>query len=54
MDTSEIRSELPGKFWNVMLEKNGEDQLDRSCEKWSITQSQGGEEYRTYNKKKKG
>jgi len=24
---------LPGKFLNVVLEKNGEDQLDRSCEK---------------------
>ena len=24
----------PGKFWNVVLEKDGEDQLDRSCEKW--------------------
>jgi hypothetical protein len=22
------------KFWNVVLEKDGEDQLDRSCEKW--------------------
>jgi hypothetical protein len=55
MDTPESRSEVSGKFWNVVLEKNGEDQLDRSCEKWrSITQSQGGEEYRTYNKKKKG
>jgi hypothetical protein len=30
------------------------DQLDRSCKKLrSITQSQGGEEYPTYNKKKK-
>jgi hypothetical protein len=39
----------------VVLEKNGEDQLDRSCEKWrSITQSQGGVEYPIYNKKKKG
>ena len=28
------RSEIPGKFWNVVLEKDGEDQLDRSCEKW--------------------
>jgi hypothetical protein len=36
----------------VVLEKNAEDKLDRSCEKWrSITQSEGGEEYRTYNKK---
>jgi len=24
--------ETPGKFWNVVLEKDGEDQLDRSCE----------------------
>jgi hypothetical protein len=34
------RSETAGKFWNVVLEKDGEDQLDRSCEKWiSITYS---------------
>jgi hypothetical protein len=26
------RSEIPGKFWNVVLEKDG-DHLDRSCEK---------------------
>jgi hypothetical protein len=31
---------------------DGEDQLDRTCEKWrSITQSQGREEYPTYSKK---
>ena len=24
---------IPGKFWNVVLEKDGEDQLDRLCEK---------------------
>jgi hypothetical protein len=53
VDTSESRSDVSGKFCNVVLEKNGEDQLDRSCEKLSITQSQGGEEYPTYNKKKK-
>jgi hypothetical protein len=53
--TSESRSEVSGKFRNVVLENNGEDQLDQSCEKLrSITQSQGGEEYPTYNKKKKG
>jgi hypothetical protein len=41
--------------WNVVLKKDGADQLDRSCEKWrSITQSEGGEEYRTYSKKKEG
>jgi hypothetical protein len=34
-----------------VLVKDGEDQLDRSFEKWgSIAQSQGGDEY----KKKKG
>jgi len=32
LDTSECRSEIPGKFWNVVLEKDGEH-LDRSCEK---------------------
>jgi hypothetical protein len=33
LDTLESRKEIPGKFWNVMLEKNGESKLDRSCEK---------------------
>jgi len=37
-----------------LLEKDGEDQLDRSCEKGrSITKSQGGEEYPTNNKRRK-
>jgi hypothetical protein len=45
VDTPESRSEIPGKFWNVVLEKNGEEQSDQSLEKWrSITYSQGGEE----------
>jgi len=31
------------------MEKDGEDQLDRSCEKWrSVTYSQGAEEYPTW------
>ena len=30
--------------------KDGEDQLDRSCEKWSNTKGQGWEEYRTNSK----
>ena len=51
LDDSCSRSETPGKFWNVVLEKDGEDQLDRSCKKWgSITYSQGAEEYPTWNK----
>jgi len=28
------RSETPGKFWNVVLDEDGKDQLDWSCEKW--------------------
>jgi len=32
------RSETSRRFWNVVLEKDGEDQLDRSCEEWrSVT-----------------
>ena len=55
LDTSENRSEIPGKFWNVVLEKDREDHLDGLCEKWgSSTQSQGEDEYPTYNKKKEG
>jgi hypothetical protein len=38
LDASGSGSETPGKFWNMVLEKDGEDQLDRSCEKWrSVT-----------------
>ena len=37
-DEQIVRSEIHGKFWNVVLEKDGENQLDRSCEKWrSVT-----------------
>ena len=32
LHTSEIRPEISGKFWNVVLEKNGEDHSDRTCE----------------------
>ena len=28
----ENRSEIPGNFLSVVLEKDGVDQLDRSCE----------------------
>jgi hypothetical protein len=41
------------KFWNVVLEKDGEDQLDWSCEKWSSsTWGQVVVEYPTCGKKK--
>jgi hypothetical protein len=32
-EASENSSEIPGKFRNVVLEKAGEGQLRRSCEK---------------------
>ena len=48
LDTSESSSEICGKFWNVVLEKDWEDWFDISCEKWRIMMySQGGEEYPT-------
>ena len=55
MDTSESRSEIPGKFRNAVLEKDREGQLDRSCEKSKrVAWSQGRGEYSTYNKTKEG
>jgi hypothetical protein len=35
-----LKSETPGKFWNVVLEKDGKGQLDWSCEKLCITLEQ--------------
>jgi hypothetical protein len=53
LDTSKSRSDTPGKFLNVVLEKDGEDHLDRSCEKLkSASESRGGEEYPPNSKKK--
>ena len=38
LDTLESRSEIAQTFWNVVLEKDGEDQLNWSCVQWqSIT-----------------
>jgi len=33
LDTSKNTAEIPGKFENVVLEKDGEDQVGRLCEK---------------------
>ena len=33
LDASVSRAEILRKFRNVVLEEDGEDQLDRSCEK---------------------
>ena len=45
---------MPGRFRNVVLEEGGENRVEPSCEKWSIKQSQGGEEYPAYYKMKEG
>ena len=51
LGVSDSRSDIPGKFLNVMLEKDGEDQLDRLCKKLrSLTQRQEGQECCIYNK----
>jgi len=40
LNTSDCRSEILGQVWSVVLEKDGEEQLDRSYEKLrSITGS---------------
>jgi hypothetical protein len=40
LDSLESRSEIPGKFWNVVSERGVEVYLDGLCEKWrSITQA---------------
>jgi len=54
LDTLENRSELPVEFWNVVSEKNG-NQLDRLYENWrNVTNSQGGGQHPTNNKKEEG
>jgi hypothetical protein len=54
MDTSESRSEMPGMFWTVVLEKHGENQLDGWCENEGVLRSQWGEECHASNKQKVG
>jgi hypothetical protein len=45
LGSSESRSAIPEKSWNVALKNDKEDQLGRSCEKRrSITKSEGGVE----------
>jgi hypothetical protein len=48
LDPSRCRSETPEKFLNLVLEKDREDQMDRSYEKGrSIAYRQGTKEYPT-------
>jgi hypothetical protein len=57
LDTSENRSKIrvPSEFLNVVLARNGEDQLDISCGIWrSVTKGQVGEEHSVYNRMKEG
>jgi hypothetical protein len=54
-DTSESGSEITWKVSHLVLEKDGEDQLNRSCEKLrSVSQSQEEMEYPTYSTNKEG
>lgn len=43
---------MPGKFLNVVLEMDGEDQLDDSVGNEEILQSHGGKEQPKYSTKK--
>jgi hypothetical protein len=55
LNTLESRSKILGKSWNVVLEKDGEDHLSRSCEKWrSVTKSQIGKKYPATSERKEG
>jgi len=55
LNTSRSKSDIAGKVTNVVLEKDGEDQFDRSCEELrSVRKNQEGEEYPTHIKKKEG
>ena len=56
LDSSEGRSEIPVKYWYVVLQKDREDRLDQSCKKCrSVTEkSQAGKEYPTNNKNMEG
>jgi hypothetical protein len=55
LDTLESRSQIPGKFPQVVLEKDGNDQLDGSCGKIRRnTQSQGSKENPTYHNTEAG
>ena len=52
--TDKIGATYENEIWSFCSGINLEDQLDWSCEKWSITYSQGEKEYSTCNKKKEG
>ena len=53
-DALESSSEMPWKFCNVVLKKDGEDRLHRLFEKWSITESREWNKRLTYSKLKEG
>jgi hypothetical protein len=51
LDNSETKSKMPWTFWNVVLEKDGENQFDRLYEEWGITQTRRkGTSYIQWNK----
>jgi hypothetical protein len=57
LNSSESRSEICGRFGNVVLKMDGKDQFDRWCEKLSFAREQAGEENLvsyTQKKRRKG
>jgi hypothetical protein len=55
LDISESKSEISGKFWNVVLEKDGEiSWTDRLRNEEVLHRVNEGEEHHAYNKKKEG
>jgi hypothetical protein len=54
LDRSEIRSEIPGKFSNVMPEKDGEDVLTDRMEDEEAVYRVRRKEMSRYNEKEEG
>jgi hypothetical protein len=53
-DTAGHSSEKTGTFWKMVLEKDGEDQVDQSGEKLSNIWSQGGNKCSRWRYEKEG
>jgi hypothetical protein len=51
-DTPKTIPEIPAKFWIVVLEKDGEDQMDRSCKKLRVTYNEREKKDLRYNASK--
>jgi len=50
LGTVESSSEIPERFWRVVLEKVGKDQQDRSCDKYLLQRVSEGTNFVKQNK----